>query len=74
MPYTKVCICSPTLWKVKLPNLSTASCIAWDILIHHIWGPRRRTWGIEMTVINSMMRDVSRHSSLADIVSGLNSQ
>lgn len=61
-----------TIFDVELPYVcSTASSLARDILVHHIWGPRRRTWGIEMTVINSMMRDVSRHSSLADIVSDL---
>ncbi|KAH0838098.1 Alpha/Beta hydrolase protein [Lanmaoa asiatica] len=54
-------------WRYPIFAVNKASSLARDILIHHIWGPRRRTWGIEMTMINSMMRDVSRHSSLADI-------
>ncbi|KAF9245879.1 Alpha/Beta hydrolase protein [Melanogaster broomeanus] len=54
-------------WRYPIFAVNKASSLARDIIIHHIWGPRRRTWGIEMTVINSMMRDVSRHSALADI-------
>ncbi|KAG9314143.1 Alpha/Beta hydrolase protein [Chiua virens] len=54
-------------WRYPIFAVNKASSLAWDILTHHIWGPRRRTWGIEMTVMNSVMRDVSRHSSLADI-------
>ncbi|KAF8560127.1 alpha/beta-hydrolase [Imleria badia] len=54
-------------WKYPIFAVNKASSLARDIIVHHIWGPRRRTWGIEMTVINSVMRDVSRHSSLADI-------
>ncbi|KAG6335094.1 hypothetical protein ID866_4003 [Astraeus odoratus] len=47
--------------------LRLASSLARDIFSYHIWGPRRRTWGIEMTILSSLMRDVSRHSALADI-------
>ncbi|KAG6380959.1 Alpha/Beta hydrolase protein [Boletus reticuloceps] len=66
--YIKVCFCPPSVLSVELPDFHlTASSLARDIIVYHIWGPRRRTWGIEMTVINSVMRDVSRHSSLADI-------
>ncbi|KAF8140503.1 Alpha/Beta hydrolase protein [Boletus edulis] len=54
-------------WKYPVFAVNKASSLARDIIVYHIWGPRRRTWGIEMTVINSVMRDVSRHSSLADI-------
>ena len=39
-----------------------------DVLSHHLWGPRRKSWGIEMTLITSFMRNASRHSQLADIV------
>ncbi|KAI9570347.1 Alpha/Beta hydrolase protein [Boletus coccyginus] len=54
-------------WRYPIFAVNKASSLARDIIVYHIWGPRRRTWGIEMTMINSMMRDVSRHSSLADI-------
>lgn len=40
-----------------------------DVLSHHIYGPRRKTWGIEMTIVNSLARDASSHSHLFDIVS-----
>lgn len=43
--------------------------LATDVLSHHIYGPRRKTWGIEMTIVNSLARDASSHSHLFDIVS-----
>ncbi|KAH7914723.1 Alpha/Beta hydrolase protein [Hygrophoropsis aurantiaca] len=54
-------------WKYPAFAVNKASSLARDILFHHILGPRRKTWGIEMTIITSLMRDVSRHSALADI-------
>jgi hypothetical protein len=48
-----------------------ASSLALDVISHHVWGPRRKSWGIEMTILSSLMRDVSRHSALADIVSAV---
>ncbi|KAH7923234.1 alpha/beta-hydrolase [Leucogyrophana mollusca] len=54
-------------WKYPAFAVNKASSLARDILSHHILGPRRKTWGIEMTIITSLMRDVSRHSALADI-------
>lgn len=47
----------------------TATQITGDVLSHHIWGPRKKSWGIEMTLITSFMRGNGRHSSLVDIVS-----
>jgi hypothetical protein len=38
------------------------------VIAHNIWGPRRKSWGIEMTLITSFMRGASRHSALVDIV------
>lgn len=43
--------------------------LAMDVLSHHIYGPRRKSWGIEMTIVNSLARDASSHSHLFDIVS-----
>lgn len=54
-------------WKYPAFAVRKASSLARDIVSYHIWGPRRRTWGIEMTILSSLMRDVSRHSALADI-------
>ena len=42
--------------------------LAADVVAHQVWGPRRKSWGIEMTLLSSMMRDVSRYSHLTDIV------
>lgn len=55
------------MWKYPAFAVGKVACLVRDIVAYNIWGPRRRTWGIEMTIINSLMRDVSRHSALADI-------
>ncbi|KAB5593209.1 hypothetical protein CTheo_3372 [Ceratobasidium theobromae] len=41
--------------------------LAIDFASHHIRGPRKKSWGIEMTLISSFMRGVGRHTRLADI-------
>ena len=45
-----------------------ATTLAVDVLSHQLWGPRRKSWGIEMTVLAAIMRDVSLHTHLADLV------
>ena len=45
-----------------------ATEITGDVLSHHVWGPRKKSWGIEMTIVSSIMRGAGRHSSLVDIV------
>jgi hypothetical protein len=42
--------------------------LAGDVISHGVYGPPRKTWGIEMTIISCMMRDLNRHSHLVDIV------
>ncbi|KAJ7193352.1 Alpha/Beta hydrolase protein [Mycena pura] len=37
------------------------------VIAHTIWGPRRKSWGIEMTLITSFMRGAGRHSALVGI-------
>ncbi|KAG2154560.1 Alpha/Beta hydrolase protein [Suillus clintonianus] len=54
-------------WKYPVFAFNRASSLALDVISHHVWGPRRKSWGIEMTILSSIMRDVSRHSALADI-------
>lgn len=54
-------------WKYPAFAFNKASSLALDVISHHVWGPRRKSWGIEMTILSSLMRDVSRHSALADI-------
>ena len=41
------------------------------VISHQLRGPLKPSWGIEMTILTCLMRDVSRHSHLADIVRGL---
>ncbi|CAE6526435.1 unnamed protein product [Rhizoctonia solani] len=44
-----------------------ATDLAIDFTLHHTRGPRRKSWGIEMTLISSFMRGVARHTRLTDI-------
>ncbi|KAH9949401.1 Alpha/Beta hydrolase protein [Amylocystis lapponica] len=56
------------LWKFGAFAAVKATGIVSDVVSHQIWGPRRKSWGIEMTLLSSIMRDVGRHSQLADVV------
>ncbi|KAJ7468826.1 hypothetical protein B0H11DRAFT_2238673 [Mycena galericulata] len=44
----------------------TATEITGAVIAHNIWGPRRKSWGIEMTLITSFMCGAGRHSALVD--------
>ncbi len=39
-----------------------------DVLTHAFWGPRKKSWGIEMTLISGLMRGAGRHTALMDLV------
>lgn len=54
-------------WKFAALVASKATELTSDVLSHHIWGPRRKSWGIEMTIVTSLIRGAERHSSLVDI-------
>ncbi|KAG6878133.1 hypothetical protein C0993_011847 [Termitomyces sp. T159_Od127] len=54
-------------WKFGLVVVSKATEITGDVLSHHVWGPRKKSWGIEMTIVSSIMRGAGRHSSFVDI-------
>ncbi|KAJ8488129.1 hypothetical protein ONZ51_g3753 [Trametes cubensis] len=54
-------------WKFGAFAAVKATTLAADVLSHHLWGPPRKSWGIEMTLLSSMMRGVSRYSHLTDI-------
>lgn len=41
--------------------------LTWSITKYAIYGPPKKSWGIEMTVIAAIMRNIGQHSSLADI-------
>ncbi|KAL0068594.1 hypothetical protein AAF712_004309 [Marasmius tenuissimus] len=57
------------LWKygVLAAMKSKSTELAFDLASYQIWGPRKKSWGLEMTVINSLMRGAGRHSALVDI-------
>ncbi|QRV80404.1 carbohydrate esterase family 10 protein [Ceratobasidium sp. AG-Ba] len=55
------------LWYVGMFVATKAADLTTDFVSHHIWGPRKRSWGIEMTLISSFMRNVGRHTRLTDI-------
>ncbi|RPD65114.1 hypothetical protein L226DRAFT_19403 [Lentinus tigrinus ALCF2SS1-7] len=55
------------LWKYGAFVAVKATTLAADVFSHQIWGPRRKSWGIEMTLLSSIMRGVGRYSHLADI-------
>ncbi|KAG7099690.1 hypothetical protein E1B28_001512 [Marasmius oreades] len=55
------------LWKYGLFAAMKATEITLDLVSHQIWGPRKKSWGLEMTIINSLMRGAGRHSALVDI-------
>ncbi|KAF9651949.1 hypothetical protein BDM02DRAFT_3138368 [Thelephora ganbajun] len=55
------------IWKYGWLAAGKGLELAMDVLSHHIYGPRRKTWGIEMTIVNSLARDASSHSHLFDI-------
>ncbi|KAI0778726.1 Alpha/Beta hydrolase protein [Trametes elegans] len=54
-------------WKFGTFAAVKATTLAADVVSHHLWGPPRKSWGIEMTLLSSIMRGVSRYSHLTDI-------
>ncbi|ESK92686.1 putative lipase esterase from carbohydrate esterase family ce10 [Moniliophthora roreri MCA 2997] len=55
------------LWKYGLLAATKTTELTLDLLSYQIWGPRKKSWGLEMTIINSLMRGAGRHSALVDI-------
>jgi hypothetical protein len=48
-----------------------ATEVAGDVVSHQIWGPRKKSWSLPMTILAGIMRDAGRHSKFVDIVSAL---
>ena len=46
-----------------------ATEVASDVVSHQIWGPRKKSWSLPMTILAGIMRNAGRHSNLVDIVS-----
>ncbi|KAH9837277.1 lipase/ esterase [Rhodofomes roseus] len=38
-----------------------------ELVYHHVWGPRRKSWAIEMTLLSALMRNVGQHTHLGDM-------
>ncbi|KZP28801.1 alpha/beta-hydrolase [Athelia psychrophila] len=55
------------IWRYGALAASKGVEVAGEVLSHGIWGPRKKSWGIEMTIITTLMRDVGQHSALVDI-------
>ncbi|THV01413.1 alpha/beta-hydrolase [Dendrothele bispora CBS 962.96] len=55
------------MWKYGFVVAAKATEVTVDIVLHNLLGPRRKSWGIEMTIINSLMRGAGRHSALVDV-------
>ncbi|EAU92583.1 esterase [Coprinopsis cinerea okayama7 len=54
-------------WKFAAVAATKATHVTTEVLSHKIWGPRRKSWGIEMTVVTSLIREMERHADLVDI-------
>lgn len=53
------------IWGVAVVKKSTE--LAGEVIVHHVWGPRKKSWGIEMTIITTMMRGAGRYSELTSL-------
>ncbi|TFK26642.1 alpha/beta-hydrolase [Coprinopsis marcescibilis] len=54
-------------WKFAAVAATKATHVTSEVLSHTIWGPRKKSWGIEMTIITSLIREIERHANLVDI-------
>ncbi|KXN88868.1 Monoterpene epsilon-lactone hydrolase [Leucoagaricus sp. SymC.cos] len=54
-------------WKYAAFLAVKATELTTDVLSHQIWGPRKKSWGIEMTIATSLVRGTGRHTGLVDI-------
>lgn len=55
------------LWRHAWFVAAKAKDLAADIALHHIQGPRRPSWGIEMTMLASLARDLASNTHLTDV-------
>ncbi|KAI0348172.1 hypothetical protein BDW22DRAFT_1435947 [Trametopsis cervina] len=55
------------LWQHATFIVSKASGLFAAAISHHLHGPPRKSWGLQMTLLASIMRDISRYSYLADL-------
>ncbi|KAI0964265.1 hypothetical protein AcW1_001125 [Taiwanofungus camphoratus] len=55
------------LGKMGIFAAMKATELVTNVVSYKVWGPPRKSWGIEMILLWSIMRDVGQHSHLADI-------
>ncbi|KIM31627.1 hypothetical protein M408DRAFT_235905 [Serendipita vermifera MAFF 305830] len=55
------------LWKYGAFLATKATDIASDLLRHQLIGARKKSWGLEMTILSAFMRNIGHHSTLADL-------
>ncbi|KAF9041833.1 alpha/beta-hydrolase [Hymenopellis radicata] len=56
-------------WKYAWFVATKATQMTGDALSHTIWGPRKKSWGIQMTLMSSLMRGAGQHTELMDVPS-----
>lgn len=54
-------------WKYPALVAYKTTELANEMVHYTLWGPRKPSWGIEMTIINTLMRGAADHSALVDI-------
>lgn len=59
-----------TLQWSRMNNISVCT-IFYDFIMHVTCGPRKDSWGLEMTFLTSLVRDANRYSHLMNVVSTL---
>ncbi|KAH8099809.1 Alpha/Beta hydrolase protein [Cristinia sonorae] len=55
------------LWKWGAFAAVKATHVVSAVVSHNIRGPPRKSWGVEMSILCSIMRDTSQHSHLTDV-------
>ncbi|CAG7854182.1 SubName: Full=Related to calmodulin-dependent protein kinase {ECO:0000313/EMBL:CCA74510.1} [Serendipita indica DSM 11827] len=55
------------LWKYGAFLATKATDVASDLVRHKLVGARKKSWGVEMTILSALMRNIGQNSSLADL-------
>ncbi|KIY66624.1 alpha/beta-hydrolase [Cylindrobasidium torrendii FP15055 ss-10] len=56
-------------WKYAWFVATKATQMTGDALKHTLWGPRKKSWNIQMTLMSSLMRGAGQHTELMDVPS-----
>ncbi|EJU02599.1 hypothetical protein DACRYDRAFT_78439 [Dacryopinax primogenitus] len=55
------------LWNYAGFLSQKAADVAGDVLRHQLWGPKKKSWGVRMTVLSAFMRGVGKYSALGNL-------